>query len=94
MYVACSHWLSFQRGVARSVLEGGWAGPYWGPPGALMGQALVVHPGPLWAGPLWPPLGPHGLGPNGPSWATYIYIYTYLFKTEAQGGDVAFFNCT
>ena len=40
----------------------------WGPPGALMGQAVVGPPRPLWAGPLWAPwalVGRALVGPPG-----------------------------
>ena len=77
--MACSHWLSFPWGVARSVPRCGLA--LVGSPGALLGRALVGPlgpcgagpppgprgtPGPLWAGPLWAPWALEGRALVGP----------------------------
>ena len=48
-----------------------------GPPAPFGPRALVGPLGQLWAGPLWAPLGPCGLGRNGPSYDICIYIYIY-----------------
>ena len=62
-----------------------------GPPWALAGGPLWAGPlwahgrlqaGPLWVGPLWAQLGPHGPGPSGPSWDTYICISIDIIESH------------
>ena len=93
------------RCPCRPPLGPGRPGPC-GLPWALVGSPVPLRAGPLWAGPLrarplWRHLAPHGPGPDGPSWDTYVYIYIhigymyiyiYIF-TKLRPGR-AFFSCT
>ena len=47
---------------------------------ALMGQALMGHPGTLWAGPLWATLGPYGPGSDRPPWALMGRAQAHMFE--------------
>ena len=63
----------FPMSSCVDCFSGSWAWPSWGRPGALMGQALVGPPGPLWAGPMRRHVGQALLSLPGPLRAVHMW---------------------